>query len=206
MVDGFQNAKDTFYVTLRDRLAARNADRTVVVRGATRPAVVVEENEMATAGAAGGRASVSTNGRTSVVPGAATGGAVGSRTGGRASVVTGGTADPVDAFVLRWTDWTVDVSERIPLERGRCEIRFATAGSPEMAGMDRGRVLDAMSDELCAMLLPSVTGKRSFSVSPAVLLQTNVFWSRPAFGPLVVFADRIGRVAVVDVFAWKEAA
>jgi len=34
----------------------------------------------------------------------------------------------------------------------------------------------------------------------------NVFWSRPAFGPLVVFADRIGRVAVVDVFAWKEAA
>lgn len=41
-----QNAKDTFYVTLRDRLAAVNASRTVSVRGQVRPAVVVDENEM----------------------------------------------------------------------------------------------------------------------------------------------------------------
>ena len=32
-----QNAKDTFYVTLRDRLAAVNPARTMVVRGVTRP-------------------------------------------------------------------------------------------------------------------------------------------------------------------------
>lgn len=42
-----QNAKDTFYMTLRDRLAAHNPLRTCVVRGATRPGVVVEENELA---------------------------------------------------------------------------------------------------------------------------------------------------------------
>jgi hypothetical protein len=42
-----QNAKDTFYTTLRDRLAAINPARTMVVRGATRPAVFVEENELA---------------------------------------------------------------------------------------------------------------------------------------------------------------
>lgn len=41
-----QNAKDTFYITLRDRLAAINPARTMVVRGATRPAVLVEENEL----------------------------------------------------------------------------------------------------------------------------------------------------------------
>jgi hypothetical protein len=41
-----QNAKDTFYVTLRGRLAALNPDRTVIVRGAVRPAVVVNENEL----------------------------------------------------------------------------------------------------------------------------------------------------------------
>lgn len=40
-----QDAKDTFYVTLRDRLVAVNADRTVAVRGQVRPAVVVDENE-----------------------------------------------------------------------------------------------------------------------------------------------------------------
>jgi hypothetical protein len=42
-----QNAKDTFYTTLRDRLAAVNPARTMVVRGATRPGVLVEENELA---------------------------------------------------------------------------------------------------------------------------------------------------------------
>lgn len=41
-----QNAKDTFYLTLRDRLAALNPGRTVQVRGALRPAIVVAENEL----------------------------------------------------------------------------------------------------------------------------------------------------------------
>jgi hypothetical protein len=44
-----QNAKDTFYVTLRDRLAAVNPARTIVLRGVTRPGVLVEENELASA-------------------------------------------------------------------------------------------------------------------------------------------------------------
>lgn len=42
-----QNAKDTFYTTLQARLAALNPARTMVVRGVTRPAVLVEENELA---------------------------------------------------------------------------------------------------------------------------------------------------------------
>jgi hypothetical protein len=44
-----QNARDTFYVTLRDRLAASNPARTMVLRGLTRPGVLVEENELASA-------------------------------------------------------------------------------------------------------------------------------------------------------------
>ena len=40
------NAKDTFYIVLRDRLAALNPARTVVVRGITRPGVLVQENEL----------------------------------------------------------------------------------------------------------------------------------------------------------------
>jgi hypothetical protein len=44
-----QNARDTFYVTLRDRLAAVNPARTMVVRGVTRPGVLVVENELASA-------------------------------------------------------------------------------------------------------------------------------------------------------------
>ena len=44
-----QNARDTFYVTLRDRLAAVNPARTMVLRGVTRPGVLVEENELVAA-------------------------------------------------------------------------------------------------------------------------------------------------------------
>src|SRR5215471_6098003 len=44
-----QNARDTFYVALRDRLAVVNPSRTVVVRGVTRPGVLVEENELVSA-------------------------------------------------------------------------------------------------------------------------------------------------------------
>ena len=41
-----QNAKDTFYMTLQSRIAALNPARTIVVRGALRPGVLVEENEL----------------------------------------------------------------------------------------------------------------------------------------------------------------
>jgi hypothetical protein len=44
-----QNAKDTFYLTLRDRLAAVNPARTMALRGVTRPWSLVEENELTTA-------------------------------------------------------------------------------------------------------------------------------------------------------------
>ena len=42
-----QNLKDSFYLTLRDRLATLDANRTVLLRGATRPAIAVAENEIA---------------------------------------------------------------------------------------------------------------------------------------------------------------
>ena len=40
-----QNAKDSFYEVLRGRLATLNPERTVVVRGVTRPGLLVDENE-----------------------------------------------------------------------------------------------------------------------------------------------------------------
>jgi hypothetical protein len=40
-----QNAKDSFYMALRTRLATINPDRTILVRGALRPGILVEEAE-----------------------------------------------------------------------------------------------------------------------------------------------------------------
>jgi hypothetical protein len=41
-----QFTKDTFYITLRDRLAAFNPTRTITLNGVTRPAVIAAENEV----------------------------------------------------------------------------------------------------------------------------------------------------------------
>ena len=40
-----QNAKDSFYMALRTRLASINPERTVLLRGSVRPAILVEEAE-----------------------------------------------------------------------------------------------------------------------------------------------------------------
>jgi hypothetical protein len=40
-----QPTKDSFYVTLRDRLAASDPQRTMTLNGVTRPAILVLENE-----------------------------------------------------------------------------------------------------------------------------------------------------------------
>lgn len=40
-----QDAKDTFYVTLRDRLSTVNPQRTMTLRGVVRPGILVEEAE-----------------------------------------------------------------------------------------------------------------------------------------------------------------
>lgn len=40
-----QNAKDSFYMALRNRLATLNPERTILIRGAVRPGIVVEEAE-----------------------------------------------------------------------------------------------------------------------------------------------------------------
>jgi len=43
-----QNAQNTFYITLRNRLAILNPNRTVYLRGVARPGILVESNELVT--------------------------------------------------------------------------------------------------------------------------------------------------------------
>ena len=44
-----QNAQNTFYITLRNRLATLNPSRTIYLRGVTRPGILVESNELVVA-------------------------------------------------------------------------------------------------------------------------------------------------------------
>ena len=164
-----ENTRDTFYVTLRNRLAALNPARTMVVRGVVRPGVLVEENELAT------------------------------------------TFQPVNAFCLEWTEMKVDPAGALPLVTQTCAIRYATDGSAENGGMDRGRLLAAMDGELAAALgmVPRYAVKNNYAgVSTgvgAVVMGTNVFWGDAVFGAVTKTGERVERVATVEVFSYQEA-
>jgi hypothetical protein len=164
-----QNAKDTFYEVLRSRIAAANPERTIVLRGVSRPGVLVEENEIVTA---------------MTMP---------------------------DCFRLRWIDATVDAANALPLATVTCEVMYETAGTPGYAGLDRGRLLTGMDAELTAAVnaCPQHSPKQDYAAlangGSAVALTTNIWWSNVVLGPLIVKADRIGRVAKITVMSCEEA-
>lgn len=164
-----QNTKDTFYETLRTRLAAINPDRTVVLRGVSRPGILVEENELPS---------------TLAVP---------------------------DCFRLAWTKASVDPNGAFPLVTLTCEIAYETAGTSANGGMDRGRALAAMDGELLAALTqqPQNALKTNYSGlafnQPMKPMTTNLWWGAIAFGKAELNADRIGRIATVEVTSFQEA-
>ena len=107
-----QNAKDSFYMALRSRLAALNPARTVVVRGAVRPGILVEEAEAPFS------------------------------------------QPPADVFVMSWSGLGTDVNVDPALIAAECEIVYQTCGCQSFGGLDRGRALSAMDEELLSIVQP----------------------------------------------------
>jgi hypothetical protein len=157
-----QNAKDTFYVTLRNRLAAVNPERTFVLRGVARPGIMVLENEMVSAEL------------------------------------------PPDVFILHWTELQVDTTQAMPVAMMRCEIQYFSDGDSDNAGMNRGRALTEMDAELAKMLTPQAATKMNYGTVPASAMQSNIFWSDAVFESVAVNAERVQRLARVDVYSYEE--
>jgi hypothetical protein len=157
-----QNAKDSFYVALRTRLAAINPERTILLRGTTRPGILVEEAE-----APFGQW-------------------------------------PNDVFVLRWLGLGMDMDLGSAMAAQECEIIYQTCGTQAFGGLDRGRALSAMDEEVIAMLQPFCTPKLNYAVQPPVAMLTQVFWDEPVFAPVVTLRDRLGRSAKVMVYSYQE--
>jgi hypothetical protein len=157
-----QNTKDTFYINLRNRLAAVNPLRTMTLRGIARPGILVEEAEAPM-------------------------------------------AQPLlDVFALRWTKLATDQQLPSILTQITCEIRYATAGTQGNGGLDRGRALEEMDDELIQILCPSSAVKFNYTQTPAVQMNTMIFWSQAIFAAATTVRERMERVATVDVFAFQE--
>jgi hypothetical protein len=157
-----QNAKDSFYLALRTRLASFNPERTVLLRGALRPGILVEEAEAPF-------------------------------------------AQPLsDTFILRWLGLGVDANLSSAMSVTECEILYTTCGTQAFGGLDRGRMLSAMDQEVLAMLDPFYAPKLDYSVQPPTDLQTNVFWDEPTFSPINVQCDRLSRSVRVMVYSYQQ--
>lgn len=157
-----QNAKDSFYMALRSRLTAINPERTVMLRGAVRPGILMEEAEAPF------------------------------------------TQLPADVFVLRWLGMNVDVDGGRTVVAEECEIVYYTCGCKSFGGLDRGRALRAMDEELLAMLQPFSTPKLCFTATPPAPMLTEVFWDNLRFTSTVTQRDRLSRSAKVVVYSYQE--
>ena len=157
-----QNAKDSFDVALRTRLVAINPERTILLRGAVRPGILVEEAE-------------------APFP-----------------------QLPNDVYVLRWLALGLDLDLGAAMAAEECEIIYQTCGTQSFGGLDRGRALSQMDEEIAAMLQPFYTPKLNYTAQPAAPMLTNVFWDEPGFTPIAINRDRLTRSAKVVVYSYQE--
>ena len=157
-----QNAKDSFYMALRARLVAINPERTILLRGAVRPGILVEEAEAPF------------------------------------------NQLPSDVFVLRWLALGFDLDLGSTMAAEECEILYQSCGTQSFGGLDRGRSLSEMDEELVAMLQPFCTPKLSYTATPPATMLTAVFWDEPGFTPVVSQRDQLSRSAKVMVFSYQE--
>jgi len=157
-----QNAKDSFYVALRTRLATINPERTILLRGTLRPGILVEEAEAPFS------------------------------------------QFPNDVFVLRWPGTAVDTDLASTMVAEQCEVIYQTCGTQSFGGLDRGRALSEMDEELLAMLQPFYTQKLNYTATPPAAMMTHVFWDDPIFAPVVTQRDRLSRSVMVLVYSYEE--
>jgi hypothetical protein len=157
-----QNAKDSFYMALRTRLAALNPERTILLRGTVRPGILVEEAEAPFSQL------------------------------------------PSDVFVLRWSGIGVDLNLGSTMVAEQCEILYQTCGTQSYGGLDRGRSLSKMDEELASILQHFYTAKLDYTATPPTAMLTKVFWDEPGFTPIVIQRDRLSRSATVMVYSYQE--
>ena len=157
-----QNAKDSFYMALRTRLATINPERTVLLRGTMRPGILVEEAEAPFS------------------------------------------QFPNDVFVLRWLGLGVELDLGSTMAGEECEIVYQTGGTQSFGGLDRGRSLSEMDEELVEMLQPFYTPKLNYTATPPAGMLTQVFWDEPGFTPIAIQRDQLSRSAKVMIYSYQE--
>ena len=158
-----QATKDSFYVTLRDRLAKAYPARTITVDGGMRPAIVVVEND-------------------------------------KPSV----TARQNDALYLFWGEARPVQPAISTLMAIACVLSYASAGTEQNGGLDRGRSVGELESELLGICSPAVARKCDWTGVDAVDLGSSIFWTAPVFRPAKSAANCEAREASITVYFYPE--
>lgn len=85
-----------------------------------------------------------------------------------------------------------------------CTITYKTAGSAEQNGIDRGRMLAEMDDELACILAPRSTPKMDFANSEATPIDGHVFWSDGESNVIEESGRLLGRSVTLKVYSHPE--
>jgi hypothetical protein len=111
---------------------------------------------------------------------------------------------PTDVFVLRWSAVGADMDLGSTMVAAQCEILYATCGTQSFGGLDRGRALSEMDEEVLAILQPFHTPKMNYEATPPAAMLTQVFWDEPVFTSAVTLRDRLSRTATAVVYSYQE--
>jgi hypothetical protein len=111
---------------------------------------------------------------------------------------------PSDVFILRWLGLGIGLDQGSAMTVEQCEIVYQTCGTQSFGGLDRGRLLSEMDEELAAITQPFYAPKLNFTATPPAAMQTKVFWDEPTFGPMTIQRDRLCRSANVMIYSYQE--
>lgn len=186
-----QPTKDTFYIALRDSLAALYPTRIVNLNGQQRPAIVVPENEPRSALSA-----------PAPFEEASSGNSFGSRTRVATCFFLHFGA-PVEAANQQGCPMLPPFSGgawESPLMQTACTITYSTAGTPNSTGADRSRMLAELDTELLAICAAQIAAQTDYTQSPPQPLGTNILWTRPVFSDAQSLGVELRRTATVTIF------
>ncbi len=116
------------------------------------------------------------------------------------------TAAPLlcDTFYLGWGAARTALPSGGAFMAVDCTISFRTKGSIESGGLDRGRDLASLDNDLLAICFPPQTTKCDYSSGSPVSLGSTLFWTQPVLEIAKSTPPYIGRDVTLTVFFYAE--
>ena len=108
-----------------------------------------------------------------------------------------------DTFYLHWGN-ARPTSGTVGLMAMDCAISYCTKGNLQNGGLDRGRDLATLDDELLAICSPAQTTKNDYSSGSPAALGSTIFWTEPVFNADKSRVPYVGREITVTVFFYPE--